>query len=204
MTVRQAEFAMAIATILVSLGLMWSSTDGLSISWVPNKGPGSGFWPFWLSVGLLLSSLTTLVRWFLKATPESRSNEPYITKSALTVVGISAGALLALLIGIHLVGMYISLLLFLLCYVKVIGRHTWSLTIFLAGGTPLFIFGMFEWALQIPLPKAITEEWFYPVFDVMYGTNHFWAYMLGAAAIVAALGVAAQKFIDPPASAEES
>ncbi len=201
MTVRQAEFAMAIATILISLGLMWSSTDGLSISWVPNKGPGSGFWPFWLSVGLLLSSLTTLIRWFLKATPESRSNEPYITNSAVVI--ISAGALLALLIGIHLVGIYIALLFFLVFYIKIIGRHTWSLTILIAGGVPLFIFGMFEWALQIPLPKSITEEWFYPVFDVMYGTSHFWAYMLGAAAFVAALGVAAHKLIDPPASTEE-
>jgi hypothetical protein len=118
-------------------------------------------------------------------------------------VVISAGALLSLLIGIHLVGIYIALLLFLVFYIKIIGRHTWSLTILLAGGVPLFIFGMFEWALQIPLPKSITEEWLYPVFDVMYGTDHFWAYMLGAAAIVAALGFAAHKLIDPPASTEE-
>ena len=203
MTVRQAEFAMAIATVLLSLGLMWSSTDGLSISWVPNKGPGSGFWPFWLSVGLLLASLATLVRWFLKATPESRSEEPYISRDALKVVGVSGGALLALLIGIHLVGMYISLLVFMLFYVRFIGRHPWGLTIALTGGTALFIFGMFEWALQIPLPKSITEEWFYPVFDVMYGTSHFWAYMLGAAVLVAAISLAAHKFIDPPAGSEE-
>ncbi|MEM1199821.1 MAG: tripartite tricarboxylate transporter TctB family protein [Pseudomonadota bacterium] len=203
MTVRQAELLMAIATVLLSLGLMWSSTDGLSISWVPNKGPGSGFWPFYLSIGLLLASLATLYRWFRRATPESRSEEPYISGAALTVVGVSVAALLGLLIGIHLVGMYISLFVFMLFYVKVIGRHPWGITVCLVGGTPLFVFGMFEWALQIPLPKAITEEWFYPVFDIMYGTSHFWAYMLGAAVIVAVLGWLTHKFIDPQPGTEE-
>ena len=119
------------------------------------------------------------------------------------VVGTSAGALLALLIGIHMVGMYIALLGFLLFYIKVIGRHDWGITILLVGGIPLFIFGMFEWALQIPLPKAITEEWFYPVFDVMYGTNYFWAYMIGASLLVAALAFLAHKFIDPVTEAEK-
>ena len=203
MTVRQAELLMAIACILMSLGLMWSSSDGLSISWVPEKGPGSGFWPFWLSVGMLLSSITTLVRWFRRATPESRSEEPYMSSAALTVVGVSVGALIALLVGIHIIGIYLSLLAFLLFYVKVVGRHAWSITILLVGGIPLFIFGMFEWALQIPLPKALTEEWFYPVFDVMYGTDHFWAYMLGASVFVAALAYGAHRFIDPPVTSTE-
>ena len=151
MTVRQAEFAMAIATIVMSLGLMWSSTDGLSIGWVPGKGPGSGFWPFWLSVGLLLASLTTLYRWFRGTTPESRSQEDYLSKSSMVVVGTSVGALLALLIGIQLVGIYISLVFFLLFYIRFVGHHEWPTTIMLVGGIPVFIFALFEWLLQIPL-----------------------------------------------------
>ena len=193
MTVRQAEFLMAVATILVSLGLMWSATDGLAIGWVPEKGPGSGFWPFWLSFGMLLASVTTLVRWFMKATPESVSTEPYMSHSSVIVVGISVGALLALLIGIHVVGIYVALFFFLLFYIKVIGKHAWPLTIMLVGGTPVFIFALFEWLLQIPLPKAITEEWFYPVFDVMYGTDHFWAYIVGSFAILGAMSFAVHK-----------
>ena len=196
MTVRQAEFLMAIATILISLGLMWSSTDGLSIGWVKGKGPGSGFWPFWISVGMLLASIATLVRWFMRATPESRSTELYMSRSAVTVVGTSVGALLGLLIGIHIVGIYVSLLLFLLLYIKILGDHPWAITIFLVGGIPLFIFSLFEWALQIPLPKAVTEEWFYPVFDVMYGTDHFWMYMLGIFLTLTGVSIAVHKLTE--------
>lgn len=188
---------MAIATILMSLGLMWSSTNGLSIGWVKGKGPGSGFWPFWLSTGLLLASIATLVRWFAGTTQESQNTEPYMSRTAITVVGLALGALLGLLIGIHLVGIYVSLVFFLLFYIRFIGRHEWGLTIMLTGGIPLGVFALFEWALQIPLPKAITEEWFYPVFDVMYGTSHFWAYVVGSFAMLAAISYAVHHFTKP-------
>lgn len=195
MTVRQAELLMALATIAVSLGLMWSSSDGLEIGWVPEKGPGSGFWPFWLSVGLLLSSLMTLYRWFTRATPESRSEEPYMSSEAIRVVGTAVGALLALLIGIQIVGIYASLPLFLLFYVRFVGNHSWPLTVMLVGGFPVFIFALFEWGLQIPLPKAVTEEWFYPVFDVMYGTNSFGLYVLGTFVVLGIIAFALHKFL---------
>jgi len=159
---------MAIATILVSLGLMWSATDGLQIGWVPEKGPGSGFWPFWLSIGLLGSSLWTLVRWFLKQTAESVNEEPYLPREAVYVVGVSVGAILGLLIMTHLVGIYIGLFVFMLFYTKFVGRHGWPLSLSLTIGTPVFIFCLFEWALTIPLPKSISEPLFYPIYDLMY------------------------------------
>ena len=184
MTVRNAELTMALVTILISLGLMWSSTDGLAIGWVPGAGPGSGFWPFWLSLGMLICALATLVRWFLRATPESRSTELYMSRTAVVVVGTSAAALLALLVGIHLVGIYISLVLFLLAYLKLIGRHDWAITVLISAGMPVLLFALFEWGLQIPLPKAFTEEWFYPVYDLMYGTDYFWAAVVACFAVI--------------------
>ena len=158
---------MAIATILVSLGLMWKSAE-LSIGWVPEKGPGSGFWPFWLSVGLLGTSVWTLVRWFLKQTPESVSDEPYLPRESLYVVGVSAGAILGLLILTELVGIYIGLVVFMLFYVRFVGRHGWPMSLSMTIGVPVFVFCLFEWALTIPLPKAISEPLFYPIYDLIY------------------------------------
>jgi hypothetical protein len=167
MTVRTAEFVMAIVTILCSIGLMAKSAE-LNIGWIEDRGPGSGAWPFWLSCGMLLASVTTLVRWFLRMTPESRSLEPYITKDNAIVVGISVAAILLLLLATHVVGLYASLFLFLLFYLKVIGRHSWTVSGVLTLAIPIFIFCLFEWALKIPLPKEITEPLFYPIYDLMY------------------------------------
>ena len=167
MTVRTAEFVMAIVTILCSIGLMAKSAE-LNIGWIEDRGPGSGAWPFWLSLGMLLASVTTLVRWFLRMTPESRSHEPYITKDNAIVVGISVAAILVLLLATHVVGLYAALFLFLLFYLKFIGRHSWTVSGVLTLAIPIFIFCLFEWALKIPLPKEITEPLFYPIYDLMY------------------------------------
>lgn len=167
MTVRTAELLLGILTALASIGLMVKSAE-LNIGWIEGRGPGSGAWPFWLSLGMLLASAATLVRWFLRATPESRSTEPYMTKDTAIAVGVSAAAILFLLLATHFVGLYAALVAFLLFYLKFVGRHSWPLTGILTVGIPVFIFCLFEWALKIPLPKEITEPLFYPVYDLMY------------------------------------
>lgn len=167
MTVRTAEILMAVLCALCSIGLMIKSAE-LRIDWVPERGPGSGAWPFWLSAGMLLASLATIYRWMRGVTPESRNLEPYMTRETVVVVGISAGSIVFLLVATHLVGIYIGLFFFLLFYLKFVGRHTWLLTIAMMVMVPVVVFCLFEWALKIPLPKSISEPLFYPIYDLIY------------------------------------
>ena len=167
MTVRTAELMMAIVLSLLSVAFMYKSTE-LNIGWVEGRGPGAGAWPFWLSVGMLLASLATLYRWFRGVTPESRSTEVFMSRSAVSIVGTAVAALTALLIGIHVIGVYIALVLFLFFFVRIVGRHSWATTLGIALLTPVFIFCLFEWALTIPLPKAYSEPLFYPLYDLIY------------------------------------
>jgi putative tricarboxylic transport membrane protein len=167
MTVRTAELLMAIALALLSVAFMTKSAE-LNIGWVPGRGPGAGAWPFWLSVGMLLASLATLYRWFRGVTPESRSTEVFMSRAAISIVGTAVAALTALLIGIHFIGIYVSLILFLLFFIRIVGRHSWLTTLSISLLTPVFIFCLFEWALTIPLPKALSEPLFYPIYDLIY------------------------------------
>jgi len=167
MTVRTAELVMAIVLALASIGLMIKSNE-LTIGWVAGRGPGAGAWPFWLSFGMLLCCIATMVRWFMGITPESRNLDLFMTPETVKIVGVSAGAIVFLLAATHVIGMYFALVLFLLFYIRVIGRHSWLMTIGLTIGIPVFIFCLFEWALKIPLPKSFTEPLFYPIYDLMY------------------------------------
>ncbi|ESR26717.1 tripartite tricarboxylate transporter TctB family protein [Lutibaculum baratangense] len=168
MTVRMAEFTAAFLLALGSIGLMWKSTDGLSIGWIPGNGPGSGFWPFWLSLIMLLSSLTTLYRAWAGKTPQSRSNEPFIDRETFQIVGVTVAALFFLLLGTSYIGLYLSLIAFLFFYLRILGGHSWLLTIALMIGIPVFIFMFFEILMTVPLPKGISEPLFYPIYDLMY------------------------------------
>jgi putative tricarboxylic transport membrane protein len=167
MTVRTAELLMAIALALLSVAFMAKSAE-LNIGWVPGRGPGAGAWPFWLSLGMLLASLATVYRWFRGVTPESRSTEVFMSRSAVSIVGTAVAALTALLIGIHFIGIYLSLILFLLFFIRIVGRHSWLTTLGITLLTPVLIFCLFEWALTIPLPKALSEPLFYPIYDLIY------------------------------------
>jgi len=158
---------MAILLALCSIALMFKSAE-LKIGWVPERGPGSGAWPFWLSAGMLLTCLATIYRWFKGTTPESKNLDPFMTKDTMLVVGVSAGSILFLLAATHFVGIYIALFFFLLFYLRFVGHHSWPLTVTMVILVPIIVFCLFEWALKIPLPKAITEEWFYPIYDLMY------------------------------------
>lgn len=173
MTIRTAELLMAIATLLLSLGLMLNVyTDGLRIGWVPGRGPGAGMWPFWLSAGMALASLATLLRWFQRKTPESRSTEPYIARETLFLVAVSAASVLALLILMNVIGTYLSLMAFMFFYVRVLGKHNWTTTVAFVLGAPIFVYLLFEVALTKYLPKGL------PIFEdgFLWIDNFRWQY----------------------------
>lgn len=171
MTVRTAELFMGIATLLLSLGLMYNIySDGLRIDWVEGRGPGAGVWPFWLSAGMALASVATLIRWWRGITPESRSTEPYIASDTIFLVGISAGSIFAMLVLMNIVGTYIALMLFMLFFVRFLGKHSWPMTTGFVLGTPIFVYLLFEVALTKYLPKGLPmfEEGFLVIDNLRY------------------------------------
>ncbi|MEM7044280.1 MAG: tripartite tricarboxylate transporter TctB family protein [Pseudomonadota bacterium] len=167
MTVRTAEIVMAVLMATLSIVFMMKSAE-LNIGWVPERGPGSGAWPFWLATGMLICCLFTIVRWFTRATPESRSTASFISPSALTMVLLTVVSLAVLLLLIQWIGIYFALMLFLIFYLKFMGGHGWLLTLAITVAMPVVVFCLFEWALTILLPKGISEPLFYPIYDLIY------------------------------------
>ena len=160
MTVRAAEFVASIVLILISITLMYKRADGLAIGWIPGEGPGSGAWPFALSTIMLMTSIAILVRAWLRVTPQSRSEEPFMDRFTVTIVGVTVLALSVLLLATHVVGLYIALFAFLFFYLKILGKHSLATSIVLTLAIPVMVFIFFEYLLVIPLPKGISEPLF--------------------------------------------
>ena len=161
---RKADLVMAAVLALSSVYLMWKSSE-LPIGWIPQQGPGGGAFPFWLAVGMLICCIWIIVRWFRRNTVVSRSTEPYLTNSSLKMF-LTVSGLLGFMIGaIHIIGVYFSVLIFLLLYIRLLGSHRWSTSILIAVATPVVAFFFFEIALLITLPKGYSEPLFYPLYD---------------------------------------
>ena len=160
MSTRTAELLAGIGLLVFSLVLMWTVyTDGLTIGWVDGRGPGAGVWPFWLSLGMALTSVWTVVRWFRRTTAESRNEAPYIDSDPFALVAISFVSLTVMIFLVAIVGTYISIALFLGFYMKFIGKHSWRMTVVTVIGAVIFIYFLFEWQLTKYLPKGL------PIFE---------------------------------------
>lgn len=164
---RRAELVMAVVLAVFSGYLMWKSAE-LDIGWIPKRGPGPGAFPFWLAAGMLVCCIWIIVRWLRGAGPFANSEEPYMDRPAFRQFLLVAGSLGAMIGLIHFIGVYGSVPLFLVFYMRVIGRHTWLKTATLALATPVLTFMFFELALKITLPKGLTEPMFYPIYDLVY------------------------------------
>ena len=165
---RAAELIMALIMGACSIALMAKSAQ-LPIGWIPGEGPGGGAFPFWLAAGMLLCCIWILVNWARKATAVSRSQEPYMDRSTIGLFIAAAGSLGVMIGLIHFIGVYFAVPLFLIFYMRFMGRHSWALTGTLAAVIPIVTFLFFEIALHMTLPKGaevIEETIFYPLYEM--------------------------------------
>ena len=165
MTVRTAELLMAIMMGTFSIYLMFKSAE-LPIGWIEDEGPGGGAWPFWLATIMLVSCGGILFNWIRKNGSIAQSTRTYIESHVLGDVAAVAGSLIVTVALFSFIGIYGALPLFLVFYIRFLGKHSWLLTSVLAVIIPVVIFYFFEITLKIILPKGITEPLFLPLYKI--------------------------------------
>lgn len=166
---RHGEISLAGLLALFSLYLMWKSTE-LQIGYISGKGPGGGFWPFWLSVGMLLSCFAIAWNWWRGKSPASVSDEPIMDGFGWRTIILVGGGVVAFVALISVVSMYGAVGLFLVYYLRFLGRHSWLLTLVIALVLPVALFFFFEGAMQISMPQGMpfTQPFFDLMYDIIY------------------------------------
>lgn len=166
---RLAEIVTAGVLALLSIYLMWKSTE-LNVGYISGEGPGGGAWPFWLSGIMLICTVMIAINWYRQTSPPSRSDEPLLDgygKRTLVLVG---GGLLGFIGLTGIISMYGAMAVFLLYYLRFLGRHSWSLTLTLAIAIPIGFFFFFEALMRITLPKGLkfTEPFYNFLYAIIY------------------------------------
>ena len=172
---KRAEIITALVLGIFSIYLMWKSGEPPSwdptvprfanIGMIEGEGPGSGFWPFWLSLFMLISCLWIGINWFRQSSPFSNSDEVFLDSYGKRMILVVAGGLFAFLALIHVVGFYGAIPLFMIYYMKYLGRHGWLATILVSSSMTIICFFFFDIAMRIVLPKGYLEPLFIPLYD---------------------------------------
>ena len=166
---RRAEIVMAGVLALFSVYLMWKSSE-LEIGYVAGEGPGGGAWPFWLSAVMLVCTLVIMVNAVRGRTVPARSAEPLLDRYGKRMLVLVGGGILGFVALIDVISMYGAMAVFLLYYLKFLGRHTWRLTLSMTILVPTVFFFFFEGLMRITMPKGL--PFLDPVFlflgDIIY------------------------------------
>lgn len=173
---RTAEITTAGLLALMSLYFMWMA--GAPPAWNPDvprfanigfiegEGPGSGFWPFWLSAVMFLCCLWIGWNWYRRVSPPSRETGPFLDGHSWRMAILVGGGVLAFLGLIHVLGFYGAIFVFMCYYMLVIGRHRVWVTGLIATGLPVVSFFFFDVAMRIVLPKGYLEPLFVPLYAI--------------------------------------
>jgi putative tricarboxylic transport membrane protein len=147
---RKADIGFSLLMLVLAVLVAWESLK-LDIGWGLN-GPGGGFFPFWLAVGLGICCLVILTQAIRRTSPAMR--QPLVRPGGwvpILKVALPAMAMVALT---ELIGLYAAAALYIGFYMRWIGKHHWLLVLAVSIGVPVASYVIFDKWFLIPMPKG--------------------------------------------------
>ena len=155
-SLRVVDIIFAIICIAFSIFLMIGSVR-LGAKWTP-EGPESGYFPFYIFLMMLIASSVTLYEAIV--INKKKPGEDFVEKHAFQQILCILFPAIAFLIGVSLIGIYVSSTVYIAIFMIWIGKYSyWKATLVgLSVGVILYL--MFEVWFQVPLPHG---SWFNPL-----------------------------------------
>ena len=154
-SVRTMEIVTAIAIAIVALIVMWDSTR-LGAGWT-DMGPGSGFFPYYVGLFLLLASLGILFLAMFSASGRESATEPFVTRAQMKLVMRVFLPTVAYIALMQFIGLYVALVIYIAGFMMINGGYRFVQTLPYAVLVPVFFFVLFEIWFLVPLPKGPIE-----------------------------------------------
>lgn len=151
----KAETVVALVLTL-GAGLLVLQALHLPIAWAGN-GPGAGFFPFWLAIGVGICGALIVVRSLRAATPEGSG--PFVPTRAWKPLLIAFLPMVAVIGMVNYLGIYIGGALYLGGYMRFVGRHRPVSIVLVSVLVPLGLFFIFERWFILPMPKGSILEY---------------------------------------------
>jgi putative tricarboxylic transport membrane protein len=116
------------------------------------EGPKAGFFPFYVGLAIVVSSLVNIAHAF-QGDGKALFADWSQLRQVLAVVIPTAIYVAA----IPFIGLYVASIILIAGFMKVLGKYAWGITLGVAIGVPLLAFVMFEKWFLVPLPKGPIE-----------------------------------------------
>lgn len=146
---------LAVALLVFALGaLVAFDSYRIGAGWA-SDGPQAGYFPFYIGFLVCVCSGVVAVQALLRMRTDKAV---YVTVGQLKQVMVILLPSLAYVLGVQLIGIYVSSALFIFLFMKIAGRYSWLRSVMVAAIVSLGAFAMFEIWFKIPLPKGPVEN----------------------------------------------
>jgi hypothetical protein len=152
---RSVTMELWVAALIFTLGalVVWES-QRLGASW-GSEGPQSGYFPFYIGLLICVCSLVVFVQALLRIRTD---RAVFVTGEQLKRVIVILLPSTAYVLGVQLIGIYVSSAIFILLFMKIAGKYSWLRSVMVAAVVSVSAFVMFEIWFKIPLPKGPVEN----------------------------------------------
>lgn len=155
-SVRMMDIITALLFIGVGLVVMVGSIK-LGASW-GSDGPEAGYFPFYISLIIILSSVVTLYQ--AAVVDRKKKKESFVDKESFKQVMAVLLPALVFILGVQLIGIYISSVIYIAIFMVWLGKYPAWKAIAVSVGVSATLYLMFEYWFQVPLPHG---SWINPL-----------------------------------------
>ena len=155
-SVRTMEIVTALLFLIFGFVVMTGSLK-LGASW-GSDGPQSGYFPFYISLIILLSSTVTLYQAIFQS--KQQKDEAVVEKEPFRQVMAVFLPALVFVLGVQLIGIYVSAAIYIAVFMVWLGKYAYWKAIAVGVGVSVALYVLFEIWFQVPLPHG---SWFNPL-----------------------------------------
>jgi putative tricarboxylic transport membrane protein len=140
------------AVLLLLFGVWFAAVAVRNYKYWTATGPGSGFFPFWLGLTMVILAVLLLVR----AARETAPGSDWLPRGRGAVRFVSVlGGTVAFLVLMPWLGMAVTTVLFLIAILRLLEHHSWPAAVAIALGTAGVNWAVFAWWLRVPFPPGV-------------------------------------------------
>ena len=155
-SVRAIDVITALLFITVGLVVMVGSLK-LGASWGAD-GPEAGYFPFYISLIILLSSAVTLYQ--AAIVNKKKKTESFVDSEPLKQVMAVLLPAIVFVLGVQLIGIYVASAVYIAIFMVWLGKYPIWKAVAVSVGVSAALYLMFEFWFQVPLPHG---SWFNPL-----------------------------------------
>jgi putative tricarboxylic transport membrane protein len=156
---RKANLGVAIFLFLIGAIVMYDSVR-LGWRWDPGFGPGAGYLPFYLSLGVLICTSIFIVKQIRQLSKEGIVGDtPLIQEGGLKPILWVLIPSTVMVFLVSLIGLHFAAAVFLFFYMRVVGKIGWLECALVSVLFPIGLYIVFDRLFLIPLPDGMLGEY---------------------------------------------